>query len=317
MRYATAFMIALAAAPALADPPRVATDILPVHSLVAHIMEGVGEPEMVLPPGASPHGYAMRPSEAAALANADLFVWMGPDLTPWLGRAVESLAGDARSLALLEVEGTTLLEFRDDPEFAPHSGGNGHSAGQPEDHAGATHGHARSGVDPHAWLDPENASVWLEAIAGALAGADPENATTYRRNAEAARADIDALAAELATMLEPVRGTPFIVYHDAYHYFGHRFGIEAAGAVAPADAAPPGPARISAIRDLIARTGATCIFAEPQAPADLVTTVTEGTGVRAATLDPMGTTFGLGPDHYSQMMRGLAVALRDCLDPPS
>jgi zinc transport system substrate-binding protein len=247
----------------------------------------------------------MRPSEAAALDEAELVVWMGPGLTPWLARAIDTLAGDARSLSLLEVEGTTVLDYRDGPALGSQAGDDAH----------APDGHSHAGADPHAWLDPENAKLWLGAIADALAQADPDNAAAYRRNAAAARAEIDALSAELSEKLEPVRGEPFIVYHDAYHYFGHRFGIEAAGAIAPTDAAPPGPARISAIRELIARTGAACVFAEPQFPADLIATVTDGTGTRAATLDPLGATLEPGPDLYTLMMRGLAAGLRGCLDP--
>jgi zinc transport system substrate-binding protein len=311
MRYAALLAISLAAAgaPALADPPGVATDIPPVHSLVARVMLGVAEPGLVLPPGASPHDYAMRPSEAAALDGAELIVWMGPGLTPWLARAVDTLAGDARSLPLLEVEGTTILQYRDGPAF------DSHPAPQAGEDAHASDAHAHGAADPHAWLDPENAKLWLGAIADALAQADPGNAGAYRDNAEAARAEIDALSAELSEKLEPLRGKPFIVYHDAYHYFGHHFGIEAAGAIAPTDAAPPGPARISAIRELIARTGAACVFAEPQFPADLIATVIEDSGARAATLDPLGATLEPGPELYPRMLRHLATALRDCLDP--
>ena len=92
-----------AAAPAA---PRVAADIAPVHAIVARVMAGVGEPHLVIPPGASPHGYALRPSEARALQDADLVVWVGPVLTPWLADPIETLADpDAARLALQDVAG--------------------------------------------------------------------------------------------------------------------------------------------------------------------------------------------------------------------
>lgn len=298
----TAFLAALAGGslPALADPPRVATDIPPVHSLVALVMQGLGEPELILPPGASPHGHSMRPSEAAALAEADLVVWMGPALTPWLERAVASLAEDARSLSLLDAEETMLLDFREGATFGAHA-----------DHESEAEGHGV--VDPHAWLDPRNAALWLDVIAEALADADPENADDYRTNAAEGQAELEALTAELTGALAPLRGRPFVVFHDAYRYFENRFGVEAAGAIAIADGSPPAPARVAEIRNLVAESGAACIFAEPQFPAELIDTVTEGTGARAAVLDPVGAALPAGPDLYPQLLRGLAASLTDCL----
>ena len=108
-----AFLILIwLATPALASPPRVVTDIAPVHSLVARVMEGVGTPSLIVQPGASPHEYSLRPSEAQALQDADLVFWIGEDLTPWMADAVETLAPDAAVTALLETDGTTLLSFR-------------------------------------------------------------------------------------------------------------------------------------------------------------------------------------------------------------
>lgn len=310
--------------PALAEPPAVATDIAPVHSLVAEVMEGVGAPALILPPGASPHGYAMRPSDAAALDAADLVIWIGPRLTPWLADAVGTLAGDATTLELLGVEGTTLLEFREGPVFgadgrehAPdaadaHEHDHGHEHGHEHGH-GHGHDHAHFGLNPHAWLDPANAKIWLGAIAAALSEIDPANAARYHANAAEAETGIDALTAGIRETLAPVRGKPFIVFHDAYQYFEHRFGIAAAGAVSEGDAAKPGPRRISTIRDLIAHTGAVCVFAEPQFPKGLIATVTEGTKVRTGILDPLGASFEPGPDLYPRMLRALAQGMRQCL----
>lgn len=325
----TALMIPLLCAlagPAQADAaddarrtaPEVVTDIAPVQSLVARVMEGVGTPDLLLPPGASPHGYAMRPSEAAALESADLVVWIGPRLTPWLADAVATLAGDAETLELLDVEGTLELPFGEGRTLATDEDDHGHGD---EDHHGHEagheheHEHGGSGLDPHAWLDPMNARIWLTAIAAKLAAIDPPNAARYHANAVTAEAEISALTGDVERELAPVRDTPFIVFHDAYQYFGHRFGVEAAGAVAASDAARPGPRRITAIRELIERTGAVCLFTEPQFPASLVATVTEGTAIRPGILDPLGATLAPGPEHYARMMRALAANLRACLDP--
>lgn len=344
MRFAFA-ATALAALPAYAEAPSVVTDIPPVHSLAAQVMDGIGAPQLILPPGASPHGYAMRPSEAQALSEADLVIWIGPELTPWLDRAVDSLAGDVPSLRLLEAPGTRQLEFREGATFEAHDHGDhgnddhgheehghddhahddhGHDDHAHDDHAhddhghddhahGDDHAHDHDGVDPHAWLDPENARAWLGVIAAALAEADPDNAETYMANARAAEADLDTLAADVTAMVEPLQGKPFIVFHDAYHYFEARFGMEAAGAVSLGDASSPGPARLREIRETVTGLGANCVFSEPQFEPNLVTTVTEGTDARSGVLDPLGAALEPGPELYGALIRGLAEGLSDCL----
>ena len=125
----------------MAEPPKVATDILPVHGLVAKVMDGVGAPSLILPPSASPHGYAMRPSEARALAEAGLIIWVGESLTPWLERAVENMAPDAVSVELLGVKGTKLLEFREGAGFEHDHDHGGHGAEHKDEHGHDEHAH--------------------------------------------------------------------------------------------------------------------------------------------------------------------------------
>jgi zinc transport system substrate-binding protein len=302
-RAVLALAAALAAGAAAAEPPRVAADIAPVHSLVARVMAGVGEPGLILPPGASPHDHAMRPSEARALADADLVFWVGPELTPWLARAIGTLAPDAKAVGLME-ESAARLALRHGATFAPHEHDEpGHD--EP--------GHA-DGIDPHAWLDPENAKAWLDAIAAALAAADAANAAAYAANAAAAKVEIDALGERIDARLAPVRGRGFVVLHDAFHYFERRFGIAAAGAIWLSDASAPGPARVEEIRRTVAQLGATCVFAEPQLDARLIATVTEGTPARPGVLDPLGAALPPGPELYPRLLQDLADGLADCLD---
>ncbi len=285
---------------ALAEVPGVVADIAPVHGLVARVMEGVGEPVLIVRPGQSEHGHALRPSEAAALQAADLVVWMGPALTPWM----QDVLGDATRLTLLEAPATRLLPLREGAVFE-----TGHHADEDE---GA---HDHNGIDPHAWLDPENARAWLPLIAEELARLDPEHAATYRENAAGGAAEIDAAAARIETVLASARGRPFVVFHDAYHYFEARFGIEAAAAIALGDASAPGAARLRAVRDAIREEGAACVFAEPQFPARLLETVTEGSEVRTGILDPVGAEIPTGPGQYPALLEAMAGAMAGCLTP--
>lgn len=370
----------LLAGTAMADVPRVAVDIAPVHSLVARVMAGVGEPSLVIPPGASPHAHSLRPSEAQSLQDADLVFWIGADLTPWMTDAVATLADDADVTALLETDGVTLLEFREGALFEGHSHDHGghdhedhaedaghdhshdhdhgddhdhghdhgddhahdhdhdhgedhahdhdldhgddHSHDHGEDHAhddghdhGDDHGHdhAHGAHDPHAWLSPDNAAIWLDAIAAQLSAADPENAGAYFGNAAAAKAELDALSAEVNETLEPVRSLSFVVFHDAYQYFETAFDIPASGAISLSDASDPSPARIAEIQARVAEEGIQCVLAEPQFDPGIVATVMDGTAAKTAVLDPLGSDLEPGPDLYPQLLRNLATALTGCL----
>ncbi|MEX1233816.1 MAG: zinc ABC transporter substrate-binding protein [Roseovarius sp.] len=348
-----------------AEVPRVVTDIAPVHALVARVMEGVGEPEQIVRSGASPHGYALRPSEADALANADAVFWIGPELTPWLERTIETVAPDAEVTALLHAPGSMVMDFREGPRF--DHGGEGHDGhsdeahvaeadddehdhghdehdhddghddhehGHKEDHghehdrdddhahdhgaeeaSGHGHGHEghdHSGEDPHAWLDPDNAKAWLRVMAETLGRLDPANAETYAANAEDGRAEIDAMEEEVTATLAPLKGARFVVFHDAYHYFEHHFGLPAAGAIAEGDAADPGPARIEEVRELIRDLNVTCVLSEPTFNPDFVRTVIEGRDARSGVIDPLGGDIEPGPDFYPALMRDVTARLATC-----
>ena len=304
LTWALALALLLALPPRAFAGPEVVASIAPVHSLVARVMQGAGAPHLLLPPGASPHDQAMRPSGAAALERAALVFWVGPRLERWLTRSLTTLAAGARVVRLADTPGLTLLAIRKGALFEAHDHG-------PEPAPAPDLG--EDGIDPHLWLDPDNAKLWLGAIAAALAEADPARRALYLANAEAARAELDALAAGIEARLAPVRGRAFVVFHDSFHYFGHRFGIEAAGAVALGDARAPGPARIARIRDHIGALGTVCLFREPQFRASLVATVAAGAAVRIGLLDPLGANLRPGPGLYPDLLRGLADSLAECL----
>ncbi|QIE46231.1 zinc ABC transporter solute-binding protein [Pseudohalocynthiibacter aestuariivivens] len=306
--------------PAHADTPRVATDILPVQSLVAMVMEGVGTPDLIVQPGASPHGYALRPSDARALQEADLVFWMGPALTPWMLDAINTLGEDAQVTSLLDVDATELFHFREGASLEmedAHADHDDHEDHEEEhgDHADddGHDDHDHSGVDPHAWLDPHNAIAWIDLIAFRLVQNDPKNAAIYVQNAKTAQAMIETVSAEVAAELSPLRGRPYIVFHDAYQYFERHFAIPAAGSISLSDASKPSPARLAEIRHIITETGALCVFSEAQFNPGLVATVMEGTDARTALLDPIGAEQTPGADLYPALLRAMAARMMECL----
>lgn len=303
MRYI--ITLAFASAPALAEVPAVVTDIPPVHALVSQVMGDLGQPVLLLAKGADEHDFQLRPSQAAAVAEADLVVWIGPELTPWLDSALDSRPDGASALALLDAEGTVTRAYADPGHEDDHTG---------EDHAGEDHGHAHDGADPHAWLDPGNGAIWLGLIATELSRLDPANAATYAANARTAVDGIDALDAEIAAILAPVQGKPLVTFHDAYGYFGDHYGLTFAGSIAMGDASSPGAQRLSALRATMEAGEVLCIFPEAQHDESLLTQMAEGTGARiGGALDPVGSTIDPGPGAYATLLRDLATTLADCV----
>ena len=302
--YLLVLVLAPAPAPAQGQAPEVVASIAPVHSLVARVMQGAGTPKLLLPPGASPHDYALRPSDAAALEAAAVVVWTGPGAERWLERPVATLADQAMVLRLDQVPGLTLLAPREGAAFGAHD----------DDHGHGDHGQGDNAFDPHLWLDPENALLWLDAIAAALSEVDPAQAATYRANAVAGQAELAALADRIAARMAPLGGRPFVVLHDAFHYFEHRFGVEATGAIQLNDARPPGPARLAEIRGHVREAGVLCLFREPQQTSRLIDLAAEGSGARTGILDPLGADLAPGPALYPALLEGIAAELETCLD---
>ena len=291
---------------AIADVPKVAVDIAPVHSLVARVMDGVGSPKLVIPAGASPHEYSLRPSEAKSLQDADMVIWIGEDLTPWMENSIETLSKNAEVITLLKESETKLLEFREGALFEEHDHGDHDDHDDHDDHGHGEH-------DPHAWLSIENAQTWLNLVAGKLSAADPDNAGVYFANAAAAREEINDLVKDVNSILEPVRGRNFVVFHDAYQYFETSFNFPAAGAISLGDATDPSAARIAEIQGRVKDEGINCVLSEPQYNANLVATVLSGTDAKTGVIDPLGLGLEPGPKLYGDLIRNMAKALAGCL----
>ena len=311
---AAAALPAHAEAPAHAQAPKVVVSIKPIHSLVASVMHGVGEPTLLVRGGASPHSYTMKPSDAKALSAADLVVWVGPELESFLEKPLRANAPKATLLTLMDLKGLTLLETREGGAWDAHDHGKKRGHGhQDHDHKDHDHADEHGELNTHIWLDPANARAIVEAAAEALAAGDPANAEAYRKNADRKLQELDALDAELKAALAPVKDKPFVVFHDAYQYFEARYGLSAVGSITVSPDRRPSAKRLSAIRAKIGGLGAACVFAEPQFEPTLVRTVVEGTKARTGVLDPEGSELPEGEALYPTLMRNLAASLRGCL----
>lgn len=287
---------------------QIAATITPVHSLVSMVTDGVSEPALIIRPGASPHHYALKPSEARALRQADLVFWVGESLEPWMAKSLRTLASEAKVVELGAIDGLTKLSARAGGVWEDHDDHEHDEANENRD----ADAHDAALIDPHLWLDPLNALTWLEAMATELSAIDPENAKTYQENATAAKDKLKGIIAKIRNDLEPVRDKPYIVFHDAYQYFERRFGLSPVGAISLSDADRPSAARLTKLRQRIEESGAECAFTEPQFEPKLLDTVIEGSKVKKGTLDPMGADFEPGQGLYPTLLERLAFSLVDC-----
>lgn len=296
---------------ASAAEPAVVVTSKPIHSLVAMVMGATGTPRLLVDGNASPHTYAMKPSDAKAVHEAHVFFRVSEGLEPFTRKLTKALPAEVRVITLEDAPGIRLLDRRRGGPFEAHADGasaKGHAHGDhDDDHDGL------AGRDPHIWLDPGNASAMVDHIAATLSAVHPGGAAAYRANADAAKTRISTLSAELERELAPIKGRPFIIFHDATQYFERRFGLAAAGSITVSPEVQPSAKRLRAVRAKISKVAASCVFAEPQFKSKIVETVVEGTTAKTGTLDPEGGLLKPGPDLYPELMRGLAASMKDCL----
>lgn len=300
------------ASPAAAAELNVAVTIKPVHALVAQVMEGVGTPTLLVQGAASPHTYALKPSDARALNHADVFFRVSESVEPFTRKIVSALPPSVRTITLADAPGIEALDVRTSETFETHAEKDAHAHDHDHGHA-HDDDHAHGLRDGHVWLDPENARRMIAEIARVLAEASPADAEAFKANAARADAALVALQTEIAHDLEPIKDKPFVVFHDAFQYFEHRFGLAAVGSITISPDAQPSAKRLTEIRRKLADLSAACVFSEPQFQTKLVAAVTEGTSARAGTLDPEGALIDPGPAAYATLLRNLASGLRSCL----
>jgi zinc transport system substrate-binding protein len=301
---------------------KVAVSIKPVHSIVAAVMKGVGEPSLIIDGANSPHTYVMKPSDAEMLEKAQAVIWVGEALEPSLEKPIEALSGSAKVLSLMETKSIKTLDIREGNIFGEDHEEGEHAEENADEHAGEEHAkkpagdehdhdHASSKTDAHIWLDPENAKLMAVSIADFLAEIDAANGQTYKANAQALAKDFDVLSAEITSTLKGTDNS-FIVFHDAYQYFEKRFAVASKGAIAIHPENPPGAKALSEIRNYITDKKITCVYAEPQFDPKLVGVITEGTSAKSAVLDPLGASLNPGPELYPTLLKTLATSLKSC-----
>ncbi len=307
------FLVLSGMIPAYADAPKVVASLKPIHSLVASIMGETGSPELLVSGAASPHTFSLKPTQAASLTEADLVFWIDPGLENFLIDPLANLVKESASVPLLTAESVSLLEAREGGIWESHHEDDDHGHGHRHDSEHGDHEDEAThhSVDPHLWLDIENAIALAAVIEQRLSSTYPELASVFSENASELRAELQTLDAELKEQLSPVRTKPYIVFHDAYQYFEERYDLSPAGSVTANPEVRPGARRIADLKQ--ASDTAICVFAEPQFEARILDRLTEDEGVHLGYLDPLGSTLPEGPDHYTATLKALADNLTNCL----
>jgi len=328
-------------APANADV-KVVTSIKPIHSLASYLMDGVGKPDLIVDGYASPHGFALKPSHAKMLQNADLIFWVGEDLENFLEKPLKSIAKKAEKIELMEIKGLNKLKFRERNIFEEHDDhGHDEHAKKEDDHDDHGHdeeghkeddhddhghdeeghkeddhddhgheGHAHGEHDPHIWLDPMNAKVILEEMAEHLIENDQENASKYKANLKKARKDLDKLTKKTKSELN--KDFKSIVFHDAYQYFEKRFDVNVLGAFTVNTDVMPGAEQLAEIREIIEHDKVSCVFSEPQFNPDIINAVAKDMNISTGVLDPLGATLNPGKNLYFDLIKNMSKSFKSC-----
>lgn len=288
--------------PAWADV-KVLTSIKPLQLIAAAVQDGVAVPEVLLPPGASPHHYALRPSDVRKVQSVDLLYWIGPDMESFLPRVLNGRT--LPSVAIQDLPGLKLRHFAQDSQSHAE-----------DDHDGDEHDHDhRPGtVDAHLWLSPTNARVIAAKMAADLSAADPANAARYQSNLKGFNQRLDALDTRLKARLAGVVGKPYFVFHEAFDYFEDNYGLKHAGVFAVAAEVQPGAQHVAAMRTRLQAVGKTCVFSEPPLRPRLAETLVAGLPVKLAELDALGGYTPATAQGYEQLLEKLGNDLAGCLE---
>lgn len=299
--------------PVSAGSPDVVTDIAPVHSLVSKILGDRGTVELLVTGQENPHHFQLRPSQIRSLAGADLIVWIGEEMTPWLNQTLEANAADIPQLKLLHLDETDAHE--DQAEMHDHEHEDEHAQeGDHDDHTDTHSGGHHHGTDPHVWLNPDTAAQWLEPIAKALSDLDPEFADAYHANADRTYAELMALSHQIQDQLTDIETIPAITLHDAYGHFEDRFGVAIAGHLKDSDASTPSAARMAELQALNQSGAIKCVFTEPSHDPGAMQELADQRGLDIRVVDPVGASLEPGAELYVTLLDNLAASFLACTD---
>ena len=288
----------------------VVVSIKPFHSLVSGVMLGVARPELLLKGNFSPHTYSLKPSDAKKLQYADFVFWGGEALEGFLAKPISSLSKNAEVVSILEINGLKLISFRAESNIGKSENFESYSHNLPKNQGAEL----KAAVDPHIWLDPENAKVITQETVQILSDFDPENAQKFQKNGEKIIVRLNELDQQLSSEMSEISDRTYLVLHDAYQYFESRYQLKSAGSITLQMEHFLSVSRLKKVQKMIKTSKVRCIFTEPQYSQKLVNTLIKDTSVKKGILDPIGADILPGPELYFDLLKNLSISLKSCLN---
>lgn len=261
----------------------VVTSVKPLQLVANAIVADLGDVEVLIPAGSSPHHYSLKPSGIRTLNNADLIVWVGPSLEQFLTKVLQR--ADAPVLQLLEVSDT---------------GSHGHEA---ESTAHDEH-HHHGGEDPHIWMDPLLMLDAAEKIKNALSAQYPQHAVQLEKNYQAFADELLRAEKQVRQQLIPHQKSGFVVFHDAFALLVEHYGLNQKAFFTVDPARAPGAKKLAAIQELLKTQKVGCVFVEPQFEAAVIKQIVSDLPVKMGQLDPLAidVTLAQGYPGYLQIL---------------
>lgn len=278
--------------PSVASASTILTSFKPIQMIVTELTQGVSEPDVVMNSNASPHDYALKPSDVKKIQNADMLIWFGPDLEAFLTKVAKS---NDNLVTISEIPNINLREFGEDPHDHHHDG------------------HDHGSHDPHFWLGIDQVEVASSYISNKLVEVDPQNADVYKKNLEVFLSQLADKKRSIEAQLAPVKDKGYYVFHDAYSYYEDEFGLNKLGHFTVSPERKPGAKTLISIKKTLAKQDVQCVFSEPQFTPAVIESVVRGSSTKKGQLDPVGSDIEVGKGSYFEFLQQLTDSYTSCL----
>ena len=278
--------------PSVASASTILTSFKPIQMIVTELTQGVSEPDVVMNSNASPHDYALKPSDVKKIQNADMLIWFGPDLEAFLTKVAKS---NDNLVTISEIPNINLREFGEEPHDHHHDG------------------HDHGSHDPHFWLGIDQVEVASSYISNKLVEVDPQNADVYKKNLEVFLSQLADKKRSIEAQLAPVKDKGYYVFHDAYSYYEDEFGLNKLGHFTVSPERKPGAKTLISIKKTLAKQDVQCVFSEPQFTPAVIESVVRGSSTQKGQLDPVGSDIEVGKGSYFEFLQQLTDSYTSCL----
>ena len=265
---------------------RVVVTIKPVHSIVAGLMAGAGEPELLIDDTRLPHEFTPSPEQQQRLAQADLLFWVGPELETALVDTIDRLDSGTEAIELLSHSGLKVLPSRHHPQQR----------------------------DPYFWLDNRNLMIILDDMARLLQQMDAKRAHLYERNRKTVLERLARIDREYEYGYRGMKAGLGVQYHDTLQYFEQAYALKILDRVAGSPAQPPSAAGLLRVRERIVSGEAVCLLSEQGFPNEHLSLLTQDSGVNLGVLKTLGVGLKAGPDLYFELMDHNTDEIKRCLN---